>query len=135
MYNWSQISEYVLQLPYQQYILVLKENVAHPEVIGTPYRFGAYRFNVPDGRTIDIKVDGDYWSVHWDKHNPSTHLIEHALDDAPLEWVLTTTASGAVMGAFTSEEGKKDEGALKGASVGFGLGLSTLLLRAIAVKN
>jgi len=126
--NWSQIEEYVSQLPHQQDARVPKESVVHPQSAGYGYSLGAWRKTVPDGRAIDIKEDGDYWHVHWDKYNPSTYLIEHALCDAPVEWLLTAAGIGAVV----SSKGKKGEGALKGLAWGLGLGL---LLKAILSKN
>jgi len=125
--GWSQIIEDVMQLLHQQNVLVPKDSVAHPEVVGIPYIWGAYRFTVPDGRAIDIKEDGDYYLVHWDWHNPGTHFIEHALHDAPLSWLLVATGIGVAI----SPEGRKDKGALRGID----LGLLLLLLRAIAVKS
>jgi len=107
--NWSKIEEYVLQFPHQQDVLVPKESVVHPQTLGIPFSWGAYRYTTQDERAIDIK-DGDYWRVHWDKHNPSTHLIEHTLDDAPLFWLMSTTGIGAAI----SPEGKRGEGAAKG---------------------
>jgi len=125
--GWSQIIEDVMQLPHQQDVSVPKDSVVHPQTVGIPYIWGAYRFTVPDGRAIDIKEDGNCYLVHWDWHNPDTHFIEHALNDAPLSWLLVATGIGAAI----SPEGRKDKGALRGID----LGLLLLLLRAIAVKN
>ena len=125
--EWSQIIEYVKQLPYQQDVSVPKERVVHPQVFGVPYTWGAYRFTVPDGRAIDIKESSDYYLIHWDWHNPDTHLIEHALDDAPHLWLMSTAGIGAAI----SPEGKKGEGALKGFTVGLIIGV----LRAMARTN
>ena len=133
--SWQQIEEYVLQLSHQQNVQVPKESVVHPQTAGIPYSWFAYRKSVSDGRAIDIKEDEDYYPTHWDWHNPSTHLIEHALDDAPEWWLLATIGSGAAIGAAISEKGKKGEGALVGASIGFGVGLLALLLRAMTTKN
>jgi hypothetical protein len=124
-----------LQLPHQQDVWVPKENVLHPRAIGIPYTYFAYRKTIPDGRAIDIKEDGDYWRIHWDWHNPDTHLIEHGCDDAPGELLLVTSLGGAAIGAVSSEKDKKGEGTLCGAGIGFGVGLLALLLRAIARKN
>ena len=125
--GWSQIIEYVKQLPHQQDVFVPKENVVHPRLFGIPYIWGAYRFTVPDGRAIDIKEDGDYYVIHWDWHNPDTHLFEHALYDAPLLWLLVATGLGAAI----SPEGRKD----KRASKGLDLSLLLLILRAISIRN
>ena len=125
--GWSQIIEDVKQLPHQQDVSVPKDSVAHPQTVGIPYVWGAYRFTIPDGRAIDIKEDGDHYLVHWDWHNPETHLFEHAINDAPLLWLLIATGIGAAI----SPEGMKD----KGASGGLGLSLLLQVLRAIAVKN
>ena len=127
VYSWPQIIEYVLQLPSEQHRWVPKENVPHPEAAGIGFSYGAYRRTVPDGRAIDIKEDGDYWCVHWDKYNPRTDLIEHALDDAPLLWLLTTAGIGAVV----SPKGKRGEGASKG----FFAGLIIKILREIGAEN
>jgi hypothetical protein len=132
--SWAEITEYVLQLPHQEKLPVPKGNVVHPQAAGIPYTYGAYRFTVPDGRAIDIKEDGDCWCIHWDWHHPA-HLIEHGLDDAPVELLLVTTLGGAATGAVSSAKGKKGEGALCGAGIGFGVGLLALLLRAIARRN
>ena len=126
--NWLKVEEHVLQLAHQQKVRVPKESVVHPQLAGIPYSCGAYRKTVPNGRAIDIKEVGDYFRVHWDYYNPSTHLIEHGLYDAPGEWLLATAGIGAVV----SPKGKEGEGALKGLGWGLGLGL---LLKAILSKN
>ena len=135
IYNWSQIIEYVLKLEHQQDIWVPKESVVHPHVAGIPYSCFAYRKTVPDGRAVDIKEEGDFYCIHWDRYNPATHLIEHGLDDAPELWLLTTIGSGAATGAIISEEGKKGRGALVGAGIGLGFGLFILFVRAMTAKN
>ena len=128
IYSWPPIIEYVLQLPSEQYVRVPKENVPHPQVVGITFSYGAYRRTVPDGRAIDIKEDGDYWRVHWDEYNPSTHLIEHGLYDAPLEWLSIFTAAGALL----NPKGKRAEGAAKAF---FGSLFLGLLLKGILSKN
>jgi len=135
IYDWSQIIEDALRLPHQQDKLVSKESIVHPQRAGIPYSWLAYRKTVPDGRAIDIKKSGDYYRIHWDRYNPATHLIEHGLDDAPEWWLLSTTGIGATIGAAISEKGKKGEGALVGASIGFGVGLLALFVRAMTAKN
>jgi len=122
--NWETIIEDVKWLPYQQNMMVSKEAVIHPEILGFPYNWGAYRFPIADGKVIDIKESDDYYHIHWDKYNPDTHLIEHALEDAPLEWLFTT----AGIGALISPDGKRREGAIKG----FGFGLLLCFLKAQA---
>jgi len=133
--SWRQVEKHVLRLSHQQDVWVRKESVVPPQVVGIPYSCGAYRYTTQDGRAIDIKEDRDYYPTHWDWHNPSTHLIDHALDDAPGEWLLFTTVTGAAIGAVSREKGNKGEGALVGASIGLGVGLAGLLLRAIITKN
>ena len=128
VYSWPPIIEYVLQLPSEQHVWVPKENVPYPQAVGILFNYGAYRQTMPDGRAIDIKEDGDYWRIHWDKYNPNTHLIEHCVCDAPVQWLLVMASIGA---AF-SPKGKKGEGALKGLGWGFALGL---LLKAILSRN
>ena len=135
MINWSQIEEHVSQLPHQQDVRVPKESVVHPQGVGIGYSWFAYRKALPNGRAIDIKPYADCYLAHWDWHNPATDLILHALDDAPGEWLLATTLTGAAIGAMSSEKDKRGKGALVGASIGLGVGLLALLLRAIAAKN
>ena len=133
--SWSQIIEGVLRLPHQQNLLVPKRSIVHPQAVGIPYSCGAYRKTVPDGRAIDIKEDEGYWYIHWDWHNPNTHLIEHGCDDAPGELLLVTTLGMGAIRALNSPEGEKEKAALRGCAEGFGLGLLVLLLRESARKN
>ena len=125
--GWSQIIESVIQLPHQQDMLVPKESVVHPQEAGIPFTWGAYRFTVPDGRAIDIKEDGDYYLVHWDRHNPDTHLIQHAIEDAPLLWLLVATGIGDLL----NPKGGKEKGDSRGVDVSLWL----LLLRGIAATT
>ncbi len=133
--TWAEISEYILQFQHQEDVWVPRDSVVSPEVVGIPYTCGAYRKTLPDGGAIDIKGDDDYWHVHWDKYNPSTHLIEHGLYDAPGELLLFTTLTGAAIKAMDSPKDRKGEGALVGASIGLGAGLLVLLVGAMAAKN
>jgi len=133
--SWAQIIEYVLRLPHQQDVRVPKESVVHPQTAGIPYSGGAYRFTARNGRAIDIKDCGDYYLVHWDWYNPATHLIEHALYDAPEWWLLGTALTGAAVGAMSSEKGQRGKGAVIGGLAGLGFGLFILFLREIAREN
>jgi len=125
--EWSRIIEYVKQFQHQEDVLVPKDSIVDPKTAGIPYTWGAYRLTIEDGRAIDIKEEGDHYLVHWDWHNPETHLIQHAIEDAPLLWLLVATGIGDLI----NPKGMKG----KGDSRGVDLSLWLLLLRGIAVTT
>jgi len=102
--NWSEITEYVLQLPHQQDVWMPKESVVHPQTLIIPYSWGAYRFTTRDGRAIDIKEYPDRYLIHWDYYNPSIHPVEHCFSETPIPlFLLIVSLLGLVGKAMSSK--------------------------------
>ena len=97
--NWSEITEYVSQLPHQQDVWVPKESVVHPLALGIPCSWGAYRFTTWDGKAIDIKEYPDRYLIHWNYYNPSTHPVEHCFSETPIPLFLVIVGLLGLVGA------------------------------------
>lgn len=110
VYNWLRAVSIVLLESAHQDVYFLKTCLPHPERLGFSKQLlalqgeiASYRIVLPDSRSIHIREYQDYYAVHWDKYDPSMHLIEHIRYDAPEWWIVVTTAIGywiAKDGAF-----------------------------------
>ncbi len=60
-----------------------------------------YRLQLSDGSGIHIVEFQDSYTVHWDKVDPSTNVVEHINQDAP-QWgpVLGLVAVGVILGGL-----------------------------------
>lgn len=94
---------------------------------------GDWRLPLPDdsGLHVQENYDGSF-SVHWDRVDPTPNVfarLRHGAQDAPVTFMLLSTAAGAIAGYFI--------GGKKGARVGglFGLGIGATSCHALRLNN
>jgi len=93
MNNWNSITSSVLRLPLHRDLKVQKSVVCHPTKDGFVKSIGDfqgqiadYRKRLSDGRSIHVREYSTFFSIHWDKVDPSD-LMGHLIEDAP-HWIL-----------------------------------------------
>lgn len=112
MTTWkTAIDQILVQPPYKE-LHFSKNSINHPKHSGFQISIGDlqgqvadYRLALKDGRGIHVREFRNYFTIHWDKKDPTVDPIGHLIEDAT-HWLLFLGI--AIVGTFYWYRSKKD---------------------------
>jgi hypothetical protein len=115
-------------------VVIPKSTISNPEAAGFKRTWGEFKGQLADygcplenGGRIHLMDYGDYYKAHRDLVDPDRDPIGHLIYDAPIFFILGTSAAGGFIGAILCDK-DRPKGALHGALIGFVGSVAVLII-------
>ena len=106
MITWKQAINDILSQPAHDEVLYYFDEIEElpsyfKERLGTPAgQLNDFGVALKDGRGIHVKEYDDYYTIHWDKVDPSVSKLGHLYEDAP--GILAAGIIGSFLGGIAT---------------------------------